>query len=227
MLQTYRLLAFVSYNNKDNKQALFYLNKGEPLLKYKTNNKFSYLYNTLYGIIYQAQGNYNQSISFLSKNMTDSIPEWEKARTAVNLLEIYTTINKLDSAAYYRTYAEPRLNNIQEDKLLLFGYKVLQEYYSKIGNIARSEVYSTLFNRMQSIIKEQNEAETLFTVTKEFKTNQLDKLQIKYKEILIYFIIGVLVFIMFILFIIKQIKTKRDKLIKLQEMEIEKLKKIR
>lgn len=224
LTQTYRLLAFVSYTNKDNKQALLYLDKGEPLLRYKYNKKYSYMYNTLYGIIYQSQGNYNQAISYLTKNMTDSIPEKEKVRTAFNLIEIYTSTHKLDSANYYVNYAEPKLKDIQENKLLLFAYMVLQAYYLEQGDTAKSKGYLILFNQIQHIIKNQNEAETLFIVDKDFKIDQLEKSQKEYQKILACLIVFILVVIVSFLVILKRIKLKKDKLIKEQEKTIEDLK---
>jgi len=224
LTQTYRLLAFVRYTNKDNKQALLYLDKGEPLFRYKNNKKYSYLYNTLYGIIYQSQGNYNQAISYLTKNMTDSIPEKEKIRTAFNLIEIYTTINKLDSAGYYVAYSEPKLKDIVEKKLLLFAYMVLQEYYLEIGDTDVSKVYLTVFKQMNNIIKKENDAEILFITDKEFKIDQLEKSQIEYQKIICYLGVCMLVLIALFLLLIKRVKARRDKVIKQQEKAIEDLK---
>lgn len=222
-VQAFRMLALSYYLKNDYVNALLYLDKGKPLLKEKDNKQYEYAYNTLYGNIYKSEKEYNQSIDYLSKNITDSIPESEKARTALNLLEIYTTTNQLDSAAYYATYAEPKLKDIQENKLLLFAYTILQEYYSKLGDTARSKAYSILFKDIEKVIKEQNEAETLFIADKEFKTNQLDKSQSGYQKVFYYLIISMLVLTVLILFIIKRIKRKREKLINQQEKQMEDL----
>jgi len=220
-VQAYRMLAFSYYLKNDYKPALLNLDKGASLLNYKDNNRFLYAYNTLYGIIYQDSKEYNKAVDYLVKNMTDSIPDKEKVRTALNLIEIYTSTNKLDSANCYVTYAEPKLKYIQEEKLLLFGYMVLRDYYLDQGDTTRSKIYSNLFRERQCIIKKENEAETLFMADKKFKIGQLEKSRAEYQKIIYYLIGCMLVIIVLFIVILKRVKTSRDKLIKQQERMIE------
>jgi len=213
LVLAYRLLGLISYTNEDNEKALFYLDKGEPLLKDKDNIKYTYLYNALYGIIYQDNKQYDKAIYYLGTNMTDSIPEKERVRTALNLIEIYTASQKLDSANYYLKEAEIKLNIIQEDKLLLFGYMVLKNYYLERGNTLIAREYTILFNHIQDIINKQNEAETLFRVDKEVKIQQLEKAQEQYPKTLYIIILSIIIIISVLLFILKRLNKKRDKLI--------------
>lgn len=223
--QAYRLLAFIYYTNKNKEQSLYYLDKGEPLLKEKANKRYSYLYNSLYGIIYQDFMEYDKAINYFEKNMSDNISEKEKVRTALSLIDIYISINKLDSAKYYVEYAEPKLNNIQENELLLFAYIVLQEYYLEFGDTSKAKEYLNLFGQMQNIIKKQNEAETLFITSREFRIDQLEKSQAQYKKMLCYLIGSILVVIGLFLFIIRRESVSRNRIIREQKKIIEDLKK--
>lgn len=222
-VQAYRLFAFSFYLKDELDKALRYLDEGRPLLTYQDNKKYAYLYNILYGIVYKTKGEYKKAVGYLNNNMIDSIPENEKERTAINLLQIYTLTHNLDSASYYRQLVEPKLNKIDENELLLFGFKVLKDYYYEIGNNDRAEKYINLFNQRLEIIDSQNEAETLLLVDKEVKMKELEKAQrenqfeLWLSGIILLLVIGIFFFIM------NRIKVCKGGSVKLHENEINKL----
>lgn len=221
-VQAYRLLAASFYLKDDFKNTLLYLDEGAPLLRQRDNSKYSYLYNTLYGAVYKRTGESQKAISYLQKNIADDkIPQKERIRTALNLMDIYTSNHNMDSATYCEQLVEPTLNTIVDDnELLLFAYDVFHNYYLEEGNNLKAKEYYALSRERQFIIDEQNESEKLFTVAKEEQIQQLRNSQKEYNKSLYVLIIFMTLIIAILAVVLVRLKLKRRKIIDQQKDHI-------
>ena len=223
-VRAYRLLALTYYQKDNFKAALENLDKGAPLLKVDDNAKFAHLYNMLYAVINKRTGKYEKSADYLRKNILDTqIPEIERVRTVLNLTEIYILSHKMDSATYYQQLAQPLLANIKDNELLLFGYETFHNYYLEEGNTLKAKEYFDLYIQMQNIIFEQNEAQKLFSVTKEVQIQHLKSSQKEYDNVLRLLIVLAVLVLGILAFVSNRMRMKGQTAINQQKEEIEKL----
>ena len=199
-VQAYRLVGSNYYLAKDYNTALKYLNRGFFILKKNRYKQYTYLYNTLYGIILKDLKRYDEAAIYLRKNLEKGISITEQLRAALNLTDIFTLSQNIDSASYYvqekviPLLLKFRVTNLDDDFMKLFGYRVLQDYYIEQGNKAKIKEYVNLHIQKEVKINNQNMDQHLLEISKTMTIQraELIKKQSDIKLILYTFLLCVL-----------------------------------
>lgn len=197
-VQAYRIMAVNSYLKCDYEGALKHLNEGSSLLTNDKFNKYHFLYNILYGAIYKDTKKYKEASKYLRDNLDKNSSPTEKLRATLNLAEVYTLAQNKDSAAFYKQQAMPLLDNIDTENiennyLLLFGYKVLLNYSIENNNKDDISKYVSLYLDKQKEIDGIKSAEQLFAFEKAINSQRIDDANRESKDRLFLFLFVVFI----------------------------------
>jgi len=150
--------------SKNYQQAESYFKKGLEVYNETNIEYFDVYFKHYLGALYTSM-NRNEEAYYLIKeiipltdNATDSLVAY------MNLAQIFTNVNKLDSADYYINLTHKRLNDIKDKYSIRYTVHNLSCYYKRQKDYKKALYYSEIEKEATRLIEEEREAQKIYAV---------------------------------------------------------------